>query len=367
MSIIGGKQGDPVHIRNTRGDEFNGHEIDDTGMLVSGILTYANGDTFIGELNSGERDGEGEMKFANGDVYYGNFEHDKKNGLGTMGYANGDVYLGDWKDDKKHGEGMLKYANGRIFKGIWVNDQIYTDPIENSPSPLSIESMQDNFPSKVIDVENDNYDLNLSSIDGNQPDIPMVFLAGKDLFVFTKKRIAKALKDKTSIVYKCNEDGSRETDMPYFNIRKLFHTILDGLVPLRLLIKTLTQSNKKTAVRERFHSVANKINQSYLTFSAKKKSIMELLKDNKLPPVMYKFVPTTKPKIDRLVSKAFVEGVPNAAIGGFHCQDQGGMKWTIYSMVQVVNHRRRRKSVHKKTRSTRSSRSARSSRSVNTI
>ena len=107
--------------------------------------------------------------------YMGLWKQDKREGQGAMFYKNGDGFFGGWKNDKKEGRGTFTYANdGRTFQGTWVNDEI------QSPSSSSIpkESILD-LPSKVIDIENDNYSLPLSQIDANQKDTPIVYLAGK--------------------------------------------------------------------------------------------------------------------------------------------------------------------------------------------
>ena len=383
----------PFTIKSKRGDEFIGHKLDANGLRLEGTLKYANGDMFIGSLFNLQREGEdGEMIYANGETYYGEWDHDKMNGEGTMNYLNGDEYSGDWvndkkeglgnmtyapddevymglwkqdkregqgamfykngdgffgewKNDKKEGRGTFTYANdGRTFQGTWVNDVI-----QSSSSSIPKESILD-LPSKVIDIENDHYSLPMSHIDAYQKDTPIVYLAGKDLYVFTKNIMEKVVEDNTTILYECGaEGGSIIRNVPYFNLRRLFP--IDGLVPLNLLLKTImTPPNKKTAVRQRYRAVTLKINSLakniQLPFSAKKKNIKEILMDNKLPPTMYTFVPTRKKKIDRLVSKAVAADVPDSAIGGFHCQDQGGMKWTIYTIVQVVAKRRRRSKLH---------------------
>ena len=418
-------QGDPVPftIKSKRGDEFIGHKLDADGLRLKGTLKYKNGDMFIGTLFNLQREGEeGEMIYANGEKYYGDWDNDKMNGEGTMNYLNGDEYSGDWvkdkregngnmsyapddevymgfwkqdkregkgamfyengdgyfgewKNDKKEGRGTFTYANGRTFKGTWVNDVIQSGAYENKSPSLLIPKesiLLDDIPSKVFDIENDNYGLPLSDIVGNQKDKPIVYLAGKDLYVFTTNIMQKVVEDNTTILYECGdaaEEGGIRRDVPYFNLRRLFP--IDGLVPLNLLLKTMNPiANKKAAVQQRYRSVTLKINSiaknKQLPFSAKKKNIKEILQDNKLPPILYKFVPTKKKKIDRLVSKAVASDVPDSAIGGFHCQDQGGMKWTVYTVVQVVAKRRRNK--HSKTaKSAVSQKRSRPSANNNTI
>ncbi len=89
-------------------------------------MAYENGDTYVGEMKNGLRNGQGAMTYANGDVYEGEWINDKKNGQeGTMTYANGSVYKGEWKDDKRSGKGEMKYetlSGQQYYDGMWKND-----------------------------------------------------------------------------------------------------------------------------------------------------------------------------------------------------------------------------------------------------
>ena len=364
-------------IRYENKDEYHGEWVDDKRKNGHGVMIYSNGDQYQGNLVDNKRNGEGVIVYINGDQYEGEwvddkrqgegqlFYHttpipdgttphhtykghwfqDKKQGEGGMHYPDNSKYMGHWHEDERHGEGVLYNHNNVVeYRGNWKNDKKHpTDtPTASSLSQMSISDL----PSKVFDIENDNYSLRLSQIDGNQQDTPIVFLAGKDLYVFTANLIRKVLEDTTSILYDCvpNDQGDYETkkDVSYFNLRRLF--TMDGLVPLKLLRKTLIPRKKVVAVQQRYHSVTNKINSiannKTLQLSEKKKNIKELLLDNKLPPVIYTFVPTKK-KLSRMMSKAVAASEPDSAVGGFHCQDQGGTQWTVYNIVQVRKGRKK--------------------------
>jgi hypothetical protein len=246
----------------------------------------------------------------------------------------------------------------------------------------------------VIDIENDEWALSLIGIDGNHKDEPIVFLAGNELFVYTRRRLLNELSDNTSVVYESNPEGRGvKLDVQYFNLRKLFHTLTGDIVPVKYLKNILFSGkhNKKTAVRQRYNSVTDQINSianSNIDFSTKKQHIQTLLKDNKLPPTIYQFLPVmidkeidgvkikdTKGKIvkenktvDRLWSKACADGVPGSYVSGLHGQDMGGMRWNIHTIVEVANKNGRKsskkirlsKSSKKMTRSAKSARSAKS-------
>ena len=388
---IDDKRNGPGAIQYKNNDVYNGDWVDDKRKDGHGTMVYNNGDEYQGNFVDEKRNGEGVIAYKNDDQYQGawvddmrqgkgvifysnngrdndrdngrdngrdndrdrdngryegNWFQDKIQGEGAMIYPDGSTYIGNWVDGKRHGEGVL-YDHNRVveYRGNWKNDEKHTTSAHgNTPTASSLPQMSMfDLPSKVMDIENDNYSLPLSQIDGNQKDTPVVFLVGKDLYVFTANLIRKVLEDNTSILYDCvpNDQGDYETkkDVPYFNLRRLF--MMDGLVPLKLLRKTLVPSMKKT-VRV-WLSVTHKLNSivqnKTLQLSAKKKNIKELLQDNKLPPIIYTFVPTEK-KLSRMMSKAVAASELDSAIGGFHCQDQGGTQWTVYKIVQVTKGRK---------------------------
>ncbi len=84
-------------------------------------VTYANGDKYVGELQDGQRHGQGTMTYANGDEYVGTWSNDQQYArhgkVGTMTYANGDKYVGEFMIDKPYGKGTITYANGDKYVG----------------------------------------------------------------------------------------------------------------------------------------------------------------------------------------------------------------------------------------------------------
>ena len=54
--------------------------------------------------------GKGKYLFANGDTYMGQLENGQKAGKGKYIYANENVYEGEWCNDRKHGTGCFTYT-----------------------------------------------------------------------------------------------------------------------------------------------------------------------------------------------------------------------------------------------------------------
>ena len=136
--------------------------------------TYANGDSYEGEVVNNQKNGQGIMTFANGKIYDGHWDNDKIHGCGLMIFskdesydgswvnniksgtgirksANGDIYIGDYLNDEKNGEGKMIYANGTIFNGTWVKNEPYngilkfhnkTKQIQNGKSVKSLKPVK---------------------------------------------------------------------------------------------------------------------------------------------------------------------------------------------------------------------------------
>ncbi|EQC35550.1 hypothetical protein SDRG_06840 [Saprolegnia diclina VS20] len=92
-------------------------------------ITYANGDTFEGDVNAARlKHGPGKYIWTervDDEVkeiawYEGDYVDGKKHGLGKMQFPNGDVYHGQWANDIIDGQGTLMYKNGDIFSGTYI-------------------------------------------------------------------------------------------------------------------------------------------------------------------------------------------------------------------------------------------------------
>ena len=64
---------------------------------------------FFGELENGERSGEGDETLPDSSRYKGRYCHGKRDGHGVLLDPDGrEVYRGEWRDDLKHGRGSLR-------------------------------------------------------------------------------------------------------------------------------------------------------------------------------------------------------------------------------------------------------------------
>lgn len=125
--------------------QFKGQFVRDAGALTvsgNGQLTWANGDTYQGDLQSGKRHGKGLFVWANGQRYQGDWVHDVPTGQaiadfpngnhyeghvingtpegnGRMVYASGDTYSGQFKAGDPEGSGIYVWKNGQKFEGAW--------------------------------------------------------------------------------------------------------------------------------------------------------------------------------------------------------------------------------------------------------
>ncbi len=86
-----------------------------------GILTFSNGNKYLGDWQQDKRHGEGKLAFNEGHVYIGGFVSSKMRGKGIMNYANGDIYDGNWENDRPNGSGKYRFQNGDRYVGNFLN------------------------------------------------------------------------------------------------------------------------------------------------------------------------------------------------------------------------------------------------------
>ena len=88
----------------------------------TGVFTFANGDTYEGQMVDGKKEGKGIYKWADGSSYEGEYKDNRKNGTGTYTWADGATYTGEYKDDLKNGTGTYTYASGDVYVGEYKDD-----------------------------------------------------------------------------------------------------------------------------------------------------------------------------------------------------------------------------------------------------
>lgn len=99
---------------------------DENGVLNGkGVIFWASGDVYEGNLTDGLFQGYGEFTWFSGVKYKGNWVRDMKEGYGELIWSNGQSYTGNWKANKMHGTGKLTLPDGQSSKveyedGVWV-------------------------------------------------------------------------------------------------------------------------------------------------------------------------------------------------------------------------------------------------------
>ena len=112
---------DPGHIISV--DAINA-TASSTVSNGKGVIAWASGNYYVGEIKDGLVHGEGTWTYADGGKYVGQFKDDKMHGECTFTYANGDTYIGQYKDGQRHGLGKYTFASGKVdHDGEWVNGQ----------------------------------------------------------------------------------------------------------------------------------------------------------------------------------------------------------------------------------------------------
>ena len=94
---------------------------------AEGVIAYANGGYYKGEMRDGKRNGEGVYLYPDYGIYSGQWKDGKKDGRGTYQWPNGNIYQGEWVNGVMHGRGTLVFADGGIFEGLWVDGEPQDD------------------------------------------------------------------------------------------------------------------------------------------------------------------------------------------------------------------------------------------------
>ena len=113
---------DDVHVTYPNGNSYIGN-VKNGKREGRGVKTYADGDKYDGEWKNGLFEGRGVYTWADGRKYDGEFKNDKSEGHGVYTCADGNKYDGEYKNDLKEGHGVFTWANGNKYDGEYKNDK----------------------------------------------------------------------------------------------------------------------------------------------------------------------------------------------------------------------------------------------------
>ena len=93
------------------------------------VVTFANGDIYVGQVMDGERCGKGTYYFASGERYEGFFRNNNRHGVGTYFYTNGDFERGSFENGKKNGPFIYTFSNGKKENRVYQRDKLTVDSL----------------------------------------------------------------------------------------------------------------------------------------------------------------------------------------------------------------------------------------------
>eukprot|EP01043_Picozoa_sp_COSAG02_P052778 COSAG02_NODE_5740_length_4077_cov_12.821600_1_plen_970_part_00 len=117
-------------------------------MSRAGILTYADGAFYEGDVEGSEPHGQGTMLYNDGAVYEGDWQDGKYHGKGKLTDKEGrTIYEGSFEQGKAHGKGKLTDKDGRtIYEGEWRDGKRYSDraqTVDDVAEQMSTASLSD--------------------------------------------------------------------------------------------------------------------------------------------------------------------------------------------------------------------------------
>lgn len=93
------------------------------------VVTFSNGDIYVGQVIDGERCGKGTYYFVNGERYEGFFRNNKRHGVGTYFYTDGSYERGSFESGTKNGPFIFTKSDGRKENRIYSHDVLTVDSI----------------------------------------------------------------------------------------------------------------------------------------------------------------------------------------------------------------------------------------------
>jgi hypothetical protein len=108
-------------------DRYTGKCLSGTCLKGKGVLTWADGSRYEGEVNEGMMHGSGTLVWGDGRKYTGSFSYGLRHGRGSMEelspYGSTAKYEGQWVNGLKHGKGVLTDHEG-TYTGEFKNNFI---------------------------------------------------------------------------------------------------------------------------------------------------------------------------------------------------------------------------------------------------
>jgi hypothetical protein len=111
---------------------------------TDGILKFADGQVYRGDIRSGLREGNGMNSWKDGQDYTGEWQENSRNGRGTHRWPDGRKVTGVWKDGHLNGKVYFSWPNGATFDGTcrmgkkqgrglhtWKDGKVYSGNFEN--------------------------------------------------------------------------------------------------------------------------------------------------------------------------------------------------------------------------------------------
>ena len=128
-----------------------------------GVITYSNGEKYVGEFKDGKRNGQGTYTFPDGEKYVGEFKDGLRNGQGTITSPDGSKFVGEFKDGLLNGKGVLFKVNGEIQSGTWEKDRF--------GNVWTIEAVDNFLRNKYPQFKGLNYSTPITSVSSQRNDV----------------------------------------------------------------------------------------------------------------------------------------------------------------------------------------------------
>lgn len=91
-------------------------------MQHYGVIEYAAGDIFDGEIKDSVPYGYGITRMNCGDIHEGNYVNNERQGYGSYFWkSTGQTYKGEWVKNCQHGIARLHHTNGQITEVEYNN------------------------------------------------------------------------------------------------------------------------------------------------------------------------------------------------------------------------------------------------------